>query len=275
MILRLHHWGIAITGALLLHAGLAYAFFYAPNPEQGARAEGVGGLEVSISMVAAAAGASAQKEVLPVDEPELEPEVIPEPEPVTKPTPVKKVKVEPVVIPIQDPKPVITPPKKPIVTKKVQPKTTPKKIAKKIEKSKPVPKEPPRKKQLGLQSLGASSKSTLKANRSDIATQQGGGRIVAKVKPDYVTTLRRWLEKHKTYPKSAKRRRQQGMVILAFSITRAGQIPEYRIKKGSGFKSLDDETVAMLKRAQPLPSFPKDMKGDILKIALPIQFSLR
>ncbi len=281
MILRSRHWIIATSGALLFHAGLAYAFLYAPKPTQGAKAEGVGGLEISISMVASTVGAPAQKEVLPVEEPEPKPDVAtepivePEPEPVIEPEPVKKVQVEPVVIPKSAPKPVITPPKKPVVKKKVQPKSKPKQVVKKVKKSKPVLKEAPAKKQLGLQSQGASAKSTLKANRSDATTRQGGGRIVGKVKPDYVTTLRRWLEKHKTYPKSAKRRRQQGVVILAFSITRDGQVPEFRIKKESGYKSLDEETVAMLKRAQPLPKFPKDMEGDILKIALPIQFSLR
>ncbi|NVJ92754.1 MAG: energy transducer TonB [Methylocystaceae bacterium] len=134
---------------------------------------------------------------------------------------------------------------------------------------------PSQKKIQGNKSQGALATSTLEANRADTATQQGGGRVVGTIKPDYVTTLRRWLEKHKTYPKNARRRRQEGVVILAFSVTRNGSVPEFQIQKGSGYKALDEETIQVLKRAQPFPKFPKDMEGNILKIALPIQFALR
>ncbi|WP_417793257.1 TonB family protein [Terasakiella pusilla] len=290
---RFSHWVVAGAAALVVHGALGYALFYSPRPTQGARAEGVGGLEISISMVAAAVGSEAQEEVVaeepvtepepieepsveeqpepepePVQEPEPEPEPVQEPEPDALPLPEPEVKPEPV-----KPKqkvPEITPPKKPEVQKKTQPKPKPV-----VQKQPQPPKQVVEKKKIeGNKSQGA-TQSVLNANRSDTTNQQGGGQYVGEVTPDYVTTLRRRLEQHKTYPRRAKRRRQEGVVVIEFTVTREGQVTEFKVRQGSGHDLLDEETIAMLKRAQPLPAFPKDMEGEFLKIALPIHFSIR
>ena len=87
--------------------------------------------------------------------------------------------------------------------------------------------------------------------------------------------LRYWLERNKTYPKEARRMRQQGVVNLYFRVTRDGRVLAHDIRKSSGHKLLDGEAEAMLKRAQPLPKFPDGMKGGYLDVVVPVLFSLR
>lgn len=265
MTLKFNHWVIASIIASSIHIGFAYLFFMAPPVTQGAKAEGVGGLEISISMVAAAIGAEPQKKVEAVQD------QIMTPEPVTKPVEAKEVKVDPVVIPINKIKPVIKAPKK-IVQKKKPPVKTKKITKKEANLVKKIQK--PQQQVIAKKSQGT-VRNAPKANRLDKLTKKGGGKVVGTAHPDYITTLRHWLEKHKTYPKSAKRRRQQGIVILSFSVTREGLIAKSKIIKSSGYEILDNETHAMLNRAQPLPKFPNNMQGEVLNLTLPVQFALK
>ncbi|MBL4721422.1 MAG: energy transducer TonB, partial [Alphaproteobacteria bacterium] len=61
----------------------------------------------------------------------------------------------------------------------------------------------------------------------DLASLTGGG-AVENPSSDYMSQLRYWLNRHKDYPKSARRRRMQGVVYLSFRVTRDGSILTYR-----------------------------------------------
>lgn len=98
---------------------------------------------------------------------------------------------------------------------------------------------------------------------------------VGDLAPDYVRQLRYWLERNKTYPREARRKRMQGVVHLAFRILRDGSVLQARIVKRSGFEILDEEARAMLRRAQPLPPFDASMRGGYLDITVPVSFALR
>ena len=92
---------------------------------------------------------------------------------------------------------------------------------------------------------------------------------------DYVTLLQAWLEKHKTYPRRARTRRQEGVVKLYFVIDRNGQVLEHRIEESSGYRILDREVAEMIQRAAPMPAMPDDMDKTELALVVPIQFQLR
>ena len=165
--LKSRHWLGAIAVAFFMHGALAYVFFYNAPPQSGALAEGVGGLEISITMIAAAQGAEAQTEVKetpqPIEEPEVvdkpiepepdpvvEEEVVDTPEPIDEPEPVEQiVETAPISIPKPRIKPVVNAPKKPAIQKKQPPKQI-------IAKPAPVKKhEPARPKQLANLSQGS------------------------------------------------------------------------------------------------------------------------
>lgn len=91
----------------------------------------------------------------------------------------------------------------------------------------------------------------------------------------YLSALRAQLERHKTYPAVAQRRRMEGTTTVRFTIARNGTILGYRIVRSSGHSVLDREVEELLQRASPLPALPPEVEEDRLEIVVPISFYLR
>ena len=83
------------------------------------------------------------------------------------------------------------------------------------------------------------------------------------------------LQRFKQYPPAAKAAGQQGVARLRFSLSRSGQVLSSGLGGSSGHAALDAETLAMVRRAQPFPAFPPDMKQASMSFSVPIQFSVR
>lgn len=83
------------------------------------------------------------------------------------------------------------------------------------------------------------------------------------------------LQQNKRYPREAEARRDTGVATLTFSVNRQGHVVSSRIVKSSGHPSLDNEVMAMLHRAEPLPAFGPAMTQSVIQLTVPIQFSLR
>jgi periplasmic protein TonB len=95
------------------------------------------------------------------------------------------------------------------------------------------------------------------------------------IDPSWESLLLKRLQEFKNYPFAARRRNEQGVVLLAFSIDRDGHVVSRHIVKGSGYRDLDDEALALVERAQPMPAFPPSMTEAKLALTVPIRFSLR
>jgi periplasmic protein TonB len=95
------------------------------------------------------------------------------------------------------------------------------------------------------------------------------------IDPSWQSLLLRRLQEFKNYPPGARRRREQGEVLLTFSVDRDGHVVSRHIVKGSGHPDLDAEVLALVERAQPLPAFPASMTNRELTLTVPIRFSLR
>jgi protein TonB len=83
------------------------------------------------------------------------------------------------------------------------------------------------------------------------------------------------LQQNKRYPSGAEARRDQGVVTLNFTVDRNGKVLARSIAKSSGVAALDDEVLAMIQRAQPLPAFPAAMAQASVNLTVPIRFSLK
>lgn len=83
------------------------------------------------------------------------------------------------------------------------------------------------------------------------------------------------LEQFKRYPPEAQVRRQQGVASLRFTMDRAGNVLSFSLEKGSGFGALDNEALALIQRAQPLPKPPDDVVGATIELVVPVEFFLR
>jgi protein TonB len=95
-------------------------------------------------------------------------------------------------------------------------------------------------------------------------------RLRAKAISIWTQRISTLLERHKRYPPDARNRREQGIVQLAFSLDRQGHVTQSHIVKSSGYEVLDNETLALLKRAEPFPPPP----GGAIELTVPIRFNL-
>jgi protein TonB len=93
--------------------------------------------------------------------------------------------------------------------------------------------------------------------------------------PNFAGTLMSHLARHKRYPAEAREQRHEGVATIRFSMDRTGRVLSARLEKSSGFALLDQEALAILQRASPMPRIPDALTGDILELVIPIQFSLR
>jgi protein TonB len=101
----------------------------------------------------------------------------------------------------------------------------------------------------------------------------------AKVTPKSVTRWQSELAAHiehfKRYPSDARSRGEQGIAKVAFTIDHEGHLLASRIVQSSGSAALDEETLAMLARAQPMPKPPGEMRDLELSFVVPVRFNIR
>jgi protein TonB len=96
-----------------------------------------------------------------------------------------------------------------------------------------------------------------------------------RVEPTWQAVLVKHLQQYKRYPVAAQASGEQGVVLLGFSVDRNGRVLAHHIVQSSGHTDLDNEVMAMIERAQPLPAFPASMTQAKLDLTVPIRFSLR
>jgi len=92
---------------------------------------------------------------------------------------------------------------------------------------------------------------------------------------DYLADIMAALTRHKRYPETARMQRQEGTVLIAFSIDRGGRVLSFDIRRGSGSVALDDAAAEMIRRSDPLPAAPPTYAGARLDLVLPVTFNLQ
>lgn len=97
----------------------------------------------------------------------------------------------------------------------------------------------------------------------------------ANARADYLASILAQLNRYKQYPPSARRARIQGVVMLHFVMDRSGNVQTADINKKSGYPILDQEALALIRRAQPLPPMPANFRQSHLDLVVPIEFFLR
>jgi periplasmic protein TonB len=96
-----------------------------------------------------------------------------------------------------------------------------------------------------------------------------------RVEPSWQTSLMRQLQRFKRYPPAAQSRKEEGVVLLSFSLDRSGHVLAHSIARSSGHPDLDSEVMDMIMRAEPLPPLPESMPQTRIDLTVPIRFSLR
>ena len=197
----------------------------------------------------------------PVVEPPREPEPLPEPTPVAAPEPDIKI---PELPPLPDAAAALSPPPKqepPPPPKEVKKQPPPK--PKIVQRRKPVNPDKPRSEQ--------SSAPTAQAQiaQRTAAPASGASSASPAATASWRGTLIAHLNRFKRFPNGAN----PGTAQVAFSIDRGGRVLSARLVRGSGDSALDEEAVAMIRRASPVPAPPDGLGGGSVSLSVPIRFS--
>jgi protein TonB len=98
---------------------------------------------------------------------------------------------------------------------------------------------------------------------------------VARAQAAWEKALVSHLNRFKRYPDQARARSNQGDVAVQFTIDRLGSLVASRVVRSSGSTALDEEALAVLQRASPLPAPPGQIAGATFDLTLPIQFRIK
>jgi len=196
-------------------------------------------------------------------------EDVPPPPPLPEQEPVPEVAESPapdIEVPLPPPPPLaseLTPPEKKIDPPKERPKPKPK--PKEREKSE----KPPAPRTAAMPSMNAAP-----ADRA--AAPAAGASTSRSMSPaNWRSRLMAHLNRNKRYPAAARAAGEQGKPRVAFTIDRSGRVLSARLAGGSGSGVLDEEAVAMVRRASPLPAPPADVPGSTFSFTVPVLFNMR
>jgi protein TonB len=90
----------------------------------------------------------------------------------------------------------------------------------------------------------------------------------------YFGQISAWIDANKAYPVECKKDKEQGAVIVKFTIARDGRLLGAAVKTASGYERLDRAALDTLSRAAPFPPIPDFIDRDTLSISVPIEYSL-
>ena len=91
----------------------------------------------------------------------------------------------------------------------------------------------------------------------------------------YQDMVKQKIESCRRYPPWAKKQGFEGTVHIKFTILSTGFTKDIKIIKSSGFNILDKEAISTIKRAQPFPPIPEEMKVSSLTMEVSIVFTLQ
>ena len=91
----------------------------------------------------------------------------------------------------------------------------------------------------------------------------------------YEQRIRQRILQKKVYPRLAKRMRKQGVVKVAFTLSKNGALSRLRILQSSGVKSLDKAALQAVKKVGRFPAFPAGIRKHSINYIIPITYRLR
>ncbi len=90
--------------------------------------------------------------------------------------------------------------------------------------------------------------------------------------PEFQRKVLAALERVRRYPPAARARREEGTVVVSFTMNRQGRVLSAAVQQGSGSPTLDRAALETVRRAA-LPPVPAEF-ADPLRLILPVEFSV-
>lgn len=97
----------------------------------------------------------------------------------------------------------------------------------------------------------------------------------AQAKLSWESQVKGMLNRVKRYPADAKRRQRSGAPVVSFVVDAQGRVADVVLKTPSATASLDREALAVILRAQPLPTPPAEMlRQGKIAVTMAVDFNL-
>ncbi|MBP8925913.1 MAG: energy transducer TonB [Pseudomonadales bacterium] len=253
MNLRILHWLLPLAGAAALHAAVALAWLGAAARTPVIGGANGDGIELSLTLTGGdpvtAPDQAAQE---PVPQPPAPPTPAPPPRPKLQPAAAAKVQS---------------------AVQRVSERALPEPLAASLSTG--APEAAPA---TGNDGRDASTATSTAATASSHAGAGGpksrfAGKLARNVR-GYFGQIAGWIDANKDYPVECKKARQQGTVVVKFTLGRNGELLASAIKQSSGHTRLDQAALDTLARAAPFPPIPDFVGRDTLSIAVPIDYTL-
>lgn len=269
-------WGCAGLLVLTVHVGAAAMLMQNPPVEA---AESAPPAAIMIEMAAIPEAAQTEENQItpdlmesedvksdtaePVEEPPP-PEPEPEPEPVVQelpepPPPEPMAELENVEVPL----PVLRP--LPEETKPEEKKPEP--VKKVVRQQKPKPPAP------ATKAAQEAKADVQQSNRTAANQTLAGSSSSSSISPDrWKSRLYAHIKRRQRYPSQSRADRQEGTADISFQIDANGNVISVKLIRSSGFPLLDEEAIASIRRASPVPQPPPEANR---LITVPMLFNLR
>jgi len=99
--------------------------------------------------------------------------------------------------------------------------------------------------------------------------------LSAHQRQHYLAALAAQINRRRYYPKIARRRGEQGRVVVSFVVSKYGELSDMKVVESSGIKRLDEAALKTLRRASPFKPIPTALDKERWSISVPIEFKLR
>jgi len=102
----------------------------------------------------------------------------------------------------------------------------------------------------------------------------GDATSLEQARISYQDLVAKQIARSKRYPERALKRRKTGEGSIRLEISADGSVSQMTILRSTNTPILDDELLAMVKRASPFPAFPRDLRKDRVAFVIPVEFRL-
>ncbi|MDL1955866.1 MAG: energy transducer TonB [Candidatus Desulfofervidus auxilii] len=91
----------------------------------------------------------------------------------------------------------------------------------------------------------------------------------------YQQLIKQKIEENKRYPLLARNKGIEGKVWVKFEILKDGKVKDIKVVKSSHHQILDKAAIESIKKANPFPPFPEELKESSLIINICLRFELK
>jgi protein TonB len=148
-----------------------------------------------------------------------------------------------------------------------------------IPKKKPDPPKSPKKEQREQITQSTVASTGVAAEQTSVTSppgvMYGTAASLEEARLNYQEAVASLLSRAKRYPERALRRGVTGEATIRIEIKSDGSLADFAILQSAGATVLDEELRAMVDRAAPFPSFPKDLRRSSLALVVPVAFTIK